>query len=126
MVSNDQSADEQIEAIIAKLGDWRGQRLAHLRALIKLADPEVTEEVKWKKPSNPDGIPVWSHTGMICTGEFYKNHLRLTFSKGKSLPDPQGLLNSYRSMVIQQDDKINEEAFKALIRSAVELNTKKV
>ncbi len=107
-----------------KLTDWRGKRLAQLRALIKQADPEGTEEVKWKKPSNPDGIPVWSHDGMICTGETYKNHLRLTFAKGSSLKDPKGLLNSYRAIVINEGDKINKTAFKDLIRNAVELNQK--
>lgn len=122
--SKDRSVDEQINAIIMKLTDWRGKRLAQLRALIKQADPEGTEEVKWKKPSNPDGIPVWSHDGMICTGETYKNHLRLTFAKGSSLKDPKGLLNSYRAIVINEGDKINKTAFKDLIRNAVELNQK--
>jgi len=107
-----------------KLTDWRGERLAQLRALIREADPYVTEEVKWKKPTNPDGIPVWSHDGIICTGETYKDHLRLTFAKGTSLTDPEGLLNTYRAIVIHEEDKINEAAFKNLIRSAVELNHK--
>ncbi len=120
--SKDHSVDEQIEAIIMKLSDWRGERLAQLRALIKQADPDVIEEVKWKKASNPDGIPVWSNNGMICTGESYKNHLRLTFAKGKSLKDPKGLFNTYRAIVIHEEDKIDETAFKDLIRSAVELN----
>ena len=120
----DRSAHEQIDAIIMKLTDWRGERLTKLRALIEQADPNVIEEVKWKKPSNPDGIPVWSHDGMICTGETYKNHLRLTFMKGASLKDPKGLFNTYRAIVIHEGDKINEAAFKDLIRTAVELNHK--
>lgn len=120
----DTSAQEQIDAIIMKLTDWRGERLAQLRALIKQADPDVIEEVKWKKATNSDGIPVWYHDGMICTGETYKNHIRLTFSKGASLKDPKGLFNTYRSIVIHEEDKIDESAFKDLIRAAVELNHK--
>lgn len=119
----EQSSSEQIDAIIRRLADWRGEQLAHLRALIKQADPDVIEEVKWKKPSNPDGIPVWSHDGIICTGEFYKSHLRLTFAKGKSLKDPQGLFTAYRAIIIHEDDKINEDAFKDLICAAVALNS---
>lgn len=122
--SKDKSADAQINAIIMKLADWRGEKLAQLRNLIKQADPDMIEEVKWKKPTNPDGIPVWSHDGMICTGETYKNHLRLTFAKGASLNDPEGLFKTYRSIVIHQGDKINEDAFKDLICAAVELNHK--
>lgn len=120
----DQSTSEQIDAIVMKFADWRGERLAHIRDLIKQADPDVVEEVKWKKPSNPDGIPVWSHEGIICTGETYKNHLRLTFAKGASLKDSKGLFNTYRSIVIREDDEINEANFKELIRNAVELNHK--
>lgn len=122
--SKDKSASEQIDAIIMKFVDWRGEKLAQLRALIKEADPEGTEEVKWKKPSNPDGIPVWSHDGIICTGETYKNHLRLAFAKGPSLKDPKGLLNTYRAIIIHEGDEINEAAFKDLISAAVELNHK--
>ncbi|HVA97151.1 MAG TPA: DUF1801 domain-containing protein [Candidatus Acidoferrales bacterium] len=122
--TKDKSAYEQIDAIIMKLADWRGEKLAQLRTLIKQADPDVIEEVKWKKPSNPDGIPVWSHDGMICTGETYKSHLRLTFAKGTSLKDPKGLFNTYRAIVIHEGDKINKTAFKDLIRTAVELNHK--
>ncbi|HSW48280.1 MAG TPA: DUF1801 domain-containing protein, partial [Candidatus Saccharimonadales bacterium] len=118
------SANDQIEAIIKKLPDWRGVRLSRLRVLIKQADPDGTEEVKWKKASNPDGIPVWSHDGMICTGEFYKNHLRLTFAKGASLKDPKGLFNAHRSIIVHEKDKIDEAAFKDLIRNAVEFNHK--
>jgi len=120
--SPEKSQSEQIDAIIMKLADWRGKRLAQIRGLITEADDDVIEEVKWKKASNPDGIPVWSHDGIICTGEFYKSHLRLSFPKGKSLTDPKGLFNSYRSIVIRQEDKLDEAAFKDLIRDAVVLN----
>ena len=106
------------------LGDWRGKAMSQIRALIKQADPKVVEEIKWRKPSNPAGIPVWYHDGMICTGETYKDHLRLTFAKGSSLRNPKGLINSYRSMLIHESDKINEVAFKDLIRAAVALNSK--
>ena len=106
------------------LGDWRGKAMSQIRALIKQADPKVVEEIKWRKPSNPAGIPVWYHDGMICTGETYKNHLRLTFAKGSSLNDPYGIINTFRAMVIHEDDKINETAFKDLIRAAVVLNRK--
>jgi len=119
---NEKSSSKQIDTIIRKLGDWRGEKLTQLRALIRQADSDVIEEVKWKKPSNPDGIPVWYHDGMICTGETYKNHLRLTFTKGASLKDPEGLFNTNRAIVIHEDDKINKDAFKNLIRAAVALN----
>ncbi len=117
-----QSSSEEIDAIIKKLADWRGERLSQLRSLIKNADPDVIEEVKWKKTSNPDGVPVWSHEGIICTGEFYKDHLRLTFAKGTSLEDPKGLFNVHRAIVIYEGDKINESDFKDLICAAVALN----
>lgn len=119
---NDKSSSEQIDTIIKKLTGWRGERLAKIRSLIKKADPDVIEEVKWKKPSNPDGIPVWSHNGIICTGEAYKNHLRLTFTKGASIKDPKGLFKAYRAIVIYESDEINENAFKDIIRAAVTLN----
>lgn len=119
---NEKSSSEQIDAIIGKLVDWRGERLSQLRALIKQADPDAIEEVKWKKPSNPEGIPVWSHDGIICTGETYKNHLRLTFTKGASLKDSKGLFNTYRAIVIHEGDKIDEDAFRDIIRAAVALN----
>jgi hypothetical protein len=107
-----------------KITDWRGERLEHIRTLIKQADPDVVEEVKWKKPTNPGGIPVWSHDGIICTGETYKDHLRLTFAKGKFIKDPKKLFNSYRAIVVHEGDKINEAAFIDLIRSAIEFNHK--
>lgn len=123
------SPSELIDARIRELGDWRGEMLSRLRTLIKQADPEVVEELKWRKPSNPAGVPVWYHDGIICTGETYKNHVRLTFAKGASLKDPKGLFNAslegnaLRAIVIHEGDEIDDKAFKALIRSAVALNT---
>ena len=124
-----QSASELIGKRIAELGDWRGETLSRLRTLIKQADPEVVEEVKWRKPSNPGGTPVWSHHGIICTGETYKSHVRLTFAKGASLKVPKGLFNAslegnaLRAIVIHEGEKVDASAFKALIRAAVALNT---
>jgi hypothetical protein len=108
--------------------DWRGATLSRIRALIKEADPDVVEEAKWKKPSQPDGVPVWSHDGMICTGETYKAAVKLTFAKGASLKDPSGLFNSSlegntrRAIDIHEGESIDEDAFKDLIRAAVRLN----
>ena len=122
-----ESASEQIDARIEELGDWRGKTLSRVRALIKQADPEVVEEWKWRKASNP-GVPVWSHEGMICTGETYKSVVKLTFAKGASLEDPSGLFNSSlegntrRAIDFHEDDEIDEHAFAALIRAAVSLN----
>ena len=120
---------QQIDARIEELGDWRGETLARVRSLIREADPEVIEEVKWRKPSNSmRGVPVWSHDGIICTGETYKNVVKLTFAKGASLKDPSGLFNASlegntrRAIDIHEGDKIDEKAFKALIRAAVALN----
>ena len=124
---NDESAAERIDAHIEELGDWRGQTLARVRALIKQADPEVVEEWKWKKATNP-GVPVWSHQGAICTGETYKSVVKLTFFKGASLKDPSGLFNSSlegntrRAIDFHENDEIDEQAFTALIRAAVSLN----
>ncbi|ARQ01999.1 DUF1801 domain-containing protein [Pseudorhodoplanes sinuspersici] len=118
-----------IDAKIAALGDWRGETLARVRALIKQADPDIAEEVKWRKPSNPAGVPVWSHDGIVCTGETYKDKVKLTFTNGASLDDPSGLFNSSldgnvrRAIDIHEGDKINEKALKTLIRAAVTLNT---
>jgi len=127
-----ESASRLIDARIRELGDWRGETLASLRALIKQADPHVVEEVKWRKPSNPAGVPVWSHDGIICTGETYKDHVRLTFAKGASLKDPKGIFNSslegnaFRAIVIHEGDEIDEKAFKTLVRAAASLNTSSV
>jgi hypothetical protein len=123
------SVSDQSSQRIAELGDWRGELLAGIRGIIRKADPEVVEERKWRKPSNPAGVPVWSHDGIICTGETYKNHVRLTFAKGASLKDPKGLFNAslegnaLRAIVIHEDDRINEGALKDLIRAAVALNS---
>jgi hypothetical protein len=122
------SPSEQIDAKIAALGDWRGAALATVRRLIKEADPGVVEEVKWRKPSNPSGVPVWEHAGMICTGEVYKDKVKLTFARGASLDDPSGLFNSSlgggtrRAIDIREGDRIDEDAFRALVREAVALN----
>jgi len=118
-----------IDARIRELRDWRGETLARIRILIKQTDPEVVEEVKWRKPSSPGGVPVWSHAGMICTGETYKNVVKLTFARGASLADPSGLFNSSlegntrRGIDFHEGDKIDEKALQALIRAAVALNT---
>src|SRR5438309_9448507 len=121
---------QRIDARSKELSDWRSETLARIRMLIKQADPEVVEEVKWRKPSNSMlGVPVWSHAGMICTGETYKNVVKMTFAKGASLPDPSGLFNSSlegntrRAIDFHEGDKIDEKALKALIRAAVALNT---
>ena len=122
-----ESPSQLIDAKIEELGDWRGKTLSRLRALIKQADPEVVEEWKWRKPSNP-GVPVWSHEGGICTGETYKSVVKLTFFKGASLEDPSGLFNSSlegntrRAIDFREDDEIDEKAFVTLIRAAVSLN----
>jgi hypothetical protein len=125
------SPSHLIDARIKKLGDWRGETLARLRALIKAADAHVVEEVKWRKPSNMLGVPVWEHAGIICTGETYKEYVKLTFAKGAALADPAGLFNASlegnvrRAIDIHEGDKIDDKAFKALIRAAVALNTQK-
>jgi hypothetical protein len=127
-MSEDQEASRLIDAKIEQIGDWRGEMLARLRALIKEADPDVAEAVKWRKPSNPSGVAVWEHDGIICTGETYKGKVKLTFARGASLADPSGLLNGSlngnvtRAIDIIEQDKIDERAFKALIRAAVEAN----
>ena len=122
------TAAREIEAKIRELGDWRGKILARVRALIKAADPEVVEEIKWRKPSNPAGVPVWSHAGMICTGETYKAAVKLTFANGAEIKDPARLFNSSldgnvrRAIDIHEGDEIDEKAFKELIRAAVAFN----
>ena len=124
----DESPSQFIDSIIKELGDWRGETLAKVRQLIKEADPEVVEERKWVKPTSP-GTPVWSHSGGICTGETYKDHVKLTFFKGASLEDPSHLFNQpgtvRRAIDIHEGENIDEEAFKTLIRAAVKLNTSK-
>ena len=125
--SQDQSASELISKRIAELGDWRGETLSRMRTLIKKADPDVVEEWKWVKPTKP-GTPVWSHDGIICTGESYKNVVKLTFAKGASLKDPARLFNSSldgnvrRAIDIHEGEEVDESAFKTLIRQAVALN----
>jgi hypothetical protein len=116
------TVSQEIDSIIKKYDDWRGKKLAQIRKLIKEADPDIIEEVKWKKPSNPDGVPVWSHDGIICLGETYNKHLRISFAKGPELDDPKSIINSYRAILIHEEDKIDEAAFKALIRAAIKLN----
>jgi hypothetical protein len=123
---------ELIDARIRALGDWRGAMLGRLRVLIKQADPEVVETVKWKKPSNGMlGVPVWEHAGIICTGETYKDKVKLTFARGAALKDPSGLFNSSleggtrRAIDFSEGAKVNETAFKVLIRAAVTLNMAK-
>ncbi|MGO8673504.1 MAG: DUF1801 domain-containing protein [Capsulimonadaceae bacterium] len=123
------AASDLIDARIRDLGDWRGERLAQIRSLIRQADPEVVEEMKWRKPSNSmSGTPVWSHAGIVCTGETYKSIVKMTFAKGASLPDPSGLFNSSlegnarRAIDFQEGDKIDEAALVTLIRAAVALN----
>ncbi|NND02754.1 MAG: DUF1801 domain-containing protein [Acidimicrobiia bacterium] len=123
-----ESPSALIDAQIGGLDDWRGEMLARLRALIREAVPEVTEEVKWRKPSNPLGVPVWESDGIICTGEAYKDKVKLTFARGAALTDPTGLFNSSlggkvrRAIDIHVDGDVDESAFKALVREAAALN----
>lgn len=121
----EKSPSQLIDVRIEELGDWRGETLARVRALIKRVDPDVVEEWKWR------GVPVWEHDGMICTGETYRDYVKLTFAKGASLPDPSGLFNSSlegntrRAIDIREDDEIDDRALVALVRAAVQLNTSK-
>jgi hypothetical protein len=125
--SQGQSASELISKRIAELGDWRGETLSRMRTLITEADPDVVEELKWVKPTNP-GTPTWSHNGIICTGEPYKSVVKLTFAKGASLKDPARLFNSSlegntrRAIDIHEGEEVDASAFKALVRQAVTLN----
>src|SRR5215203_187946 len=127
-VSSDGSASQEIDARIEEMNDWRGEMLARLRRVIKQADPGVVEEVKWRKPSNPAGVPVWSHDGMICTGETYKSAVKLTFAYGAELDDPSGLFNSSlegnirRAIDFHEGNKVDEKALKALVKAAVARN----
>ena len=123
-----ETPSELIDAKIEELDDWRGEMLARIRGLTIQAAPEVVEEVKWRKPSNPFGVPVWSHDGIILTGETYKDKVKLTFAKGASLEDPAGLFNASleakvsRAIDLHEGDGIHAEAFKALVRAAAEMN----
>jgi hypothetical protein len=127
MATDNADASKRIDERIEELGGWRGETLARMRQLIKDADPDVVEEWKWVKPTNP-GVPVWSHNGGICTGEAYKSVVKLTFFKGASLDDPSGLFNSSlegkvrRAIDIREHEPIEEDAFRTLIRAAVALN----
>ena len=126
--SKEKSASLQIDAIIKEQNDWRGRKLSQLRAVIKKADPAVVEEVKWKMPSKPMGVPVWSHDGIICNADFLKNAVRLTFHKGILVKDPRKLFNTrldskkVRAIDFHEGDKINDAALKALILEAVAVN----
>lgn len=123
-----ESPSQRIDAKIEALGDWRGETLKRLRALIHEADPQVVETLKWAKASNPAGVPVFEHDGILCTGETYKDKVKLTFAHGAALPDPAGLFNSSldgnvrRAIDFEEGDRISEEAFKALIGAAVAHN----
>jgi hypothetical protein len=129
MPNNETNASKQIDERISELGDWRGKTLSKVRGIIKEADPDIVEEWKWVKATNP-GTPVWSHAGVICTGESYKNVVKLTFFKGAALNDPSGLFNSSldgkvrRAIDIKEHDKIDDGALKNLIREAVAVNLK--
>ena len=125
------SDSAEIDAKLATMGDWRGAALARVRRLIREADPDVVEEIKWRKPSNPGGVPTWSHAGVICTGETYKDKVKLTFAQGAALNDPTGIFNASldagtrRAIDIREGDEIDEGAFKALIGEAVAVNLAK-
>ncbi|THD49003.1 MAG: DUF1801 domain-containing protein [Bradyrhizobium sp.] len=125
--ADDGAAAAKISARIEGLADWRGETLAHLRRLIHDADPQVVEEWKWEKPKSP-GVPIWSHDGIICTGEVYKEVVKLTFARGAALTDPKGLFNSSlegnvrRAIDVREGERLNETAFKALIRAAAAAN----
>ena len=127
----EKSPSQQIDAIISESGDWRGTKLSQLRTVIKQADPALVEEVKWKKPSRPEGVPVWSHDGILCVADTLKNAVRLTFPKGAQMKDPQKLFNTrldskaVRAIDFHEGDTINEAALKALILEAVGLNKSK-
>jgi len=122
------TATDAVDQRLAELGDWRGATLARMRRLIREADPDVVEDVKWRKPSNPGGVPTWSHGGILCTGETYKDKVKLTFARGAALDDPEGLFNSSldgntrRAIDIREGEEVDATAFKALIRAAVALN----
>ncbi len=129
MTASEPTPSERISQTIDGLADWRGEMLGHLRSLIHQADPEVVEEVKWVKPTNPAGVPTWSHAGIVCTGEIYKDKVKLTFAKGASVDDPAGLFNSSldgkvrRAIDIRENETIDPSQFLALFRAAVAVNT---
>src|SRR3546814_273919 len=131
MAKEEESASDLIDEKIAKLGDWRGDTLARLRALIRDAEPGVTETVKWRKPSNPLGVPVWEQDGILCTGETYKDKVKLTFARGAALGDPARLFNASldggtrRAIDLFEGDRVDAEAFKTLVREAVAANAAK-
>ena len=122
------SVSDEIDEKIEAMGDWRGAAFARVRRLIHEADPAVVEELKWRKPSNPSGVPVWLHNGIVCTGETYRDKVKLTFAKGASVEDPSGLFNSSldgntrRAIDIREGEELDEKAFKALVRAAVAMN----
>ena len=124
-------ASDLIDAKIASLDDWRGATLARLRALIREADPDIVEEVKWRKPTNPAGVPCWSHDGLVCTGETYKDKVKLTFANGAALDDPARLFNASldagtrRAIDLREGDRLDEPAFKAIIHAAAALNAER-
>ncbi|MET1111418.1 MAG: DUF1801 domain-containing protein [Allosphingosinicella sp.] len=125
---SEESPSQLIDARIAALGDWRGETLARARALIRAADPEVVETVKWRKPSSPLGVPVWEHEGILCTGETYRDKVKLTFARGAALDDPSGLFNASldgntrRAIDMKEGEAIDGDAFMALVRAAVAEN----
>lgn len=127
----EESAADLIDTKIQAMGDWRGAALARMRRLIREADPDVVEEVKWRKPSNPGGVPVWSHSGIICTGETYRDNVKLTFAQGAALDDPRKLFNAgldggtRRAIDIREGEEVDATAFKALVKEAVVLNVSK-
>lgn len=124
----DTAASQEIDAKLAAMTDWRGETLTRIRALIRAADPDGVEEVKWRKPSNPSGVPCWSHAGLLLTGETYKDKVKLTFAHGAALPDPAGLFNASldagtrRAIDIREGEAVDGEAFKTLIRAAIDHN----
>jgi hypothetical protein len=130
-MTDDDTPSARISAKLAGLGDWRGETLARVRALIREADPEVVEAVKWVKPTNPSGVPTWEHAGIICTGEVYKAYVKLTFAQGAALSDPAGLFNAgfgggtRRAIDIRKGEALDAEAFKSLVREAVARNLAK-
>jgi len=122
------AGSEEVDAKIASVGGWRGEMLARIRKLIRKADPDIVEAVKWRKPSNPSGVPVWEHAGVICTGETYKDKVKLTFAQGAKVDDPSGLFNSSldgntrRAIDIREGDSLDEGTFRRLIQAAVAVN----